>query len=222
MARITNLDSVAHSWGGVYIGASAYYETANDTEDKAFAADATFCTDLSNGLASVSVNGAVLAWNNALTYLAQKIADVYVKATPPFAQPDYRTKRDATTGWISCASNDTQEIDFQLSEERYVTGGEIIFSGTKKGDYITAEVADPGNLIPEAYRSALCESHPTVARYIVKKWIKPTDGFDSFTIDTYPLNAKISAGLVLRVTFHASAAEGTRELAVNYHLTKKL
>jgi hypothetical protein len=152
--------------------------------------------------------------------------DVKVTETPPFSKPDYRTKRDATTDWVTCPSNQATTIDFLMLEERFATGGEMIFKNAKQGDYITAEVYDGhnGGIIPEPYRAALCENWPTVAKYVPKKWIIPTetDKYGSFEIDTYPLNAKISAGLILRVTYHASNISGDREVAMNYHLTKKL
>jgi hypothetical protein len=139
----------------------------------------------------------------------------------PFAIPAYRTKRDASE-WTDCPANSTTTLDFLLTAERYVSGGEIIFKGAKKGDYLTAEVYDKDGVIPAPYRAALCEAHPSVATYIVKKQLKPCEGYDSFEINTYPLNAKISAGLYLRVSYVSTAETGTREVVVNYHLTKKL
>jgi len=139
----------------------------------------------------------------------------------PFAAPTHRTKRDASE-WVDCDANATTIIDYQLTEERYVSGGEIIYKDAKKGDYITAEVHDADYVIPEAYRAALCEDHPIVAKYIIKKQLKPCSGYDSFEINTYPLNARITAGLYLRVSYVASSESGTREVAVNYMLTKKL
>lgn len=139
----------------------------------------------------------------------------------PFAIPAYRTKRDASE-WVDCDADSTTIIDYQLTAERYVTGGEIIYKDAKKGDYITAEVYDADGVIPAQYRAALCEAHPSVASYIIKKQLKPCTGYDSFEINTYPLNAKINAGLYLRVSYVATAETGTREVVVNYSLTKKL
>lgn len=141
----------------------------------------------------------------------------------PFAQPTYRTKRDATPEWQVCLESTIAVEDLILTEERYISGGRLIFHNTKEGDYITAEVrdSDPG-VIPSQYRNVLCEDYPIVAKYVVKKWLKPVDGYDDIIIDTYPLNAKISSGLILRISFHASDIAGERKFAVNYHLTKKL
>jgi hypothetical protein len=164
--------------------------------------------------------------------LLPPVQEVTITEQPPFAKPDYRTKRDAISDWQTIIPSENKVIDFLLAEERYVTGGEIIFKNAKEGDYISAEVYDVSGLIPDipygntglSYRQALCEDWPVVAKYIVKKWIIPTevDKYGSFTIDTYPLNAKISQGLCLRVTYHASAETGDRKCVVNYYLTQKL
>lgn len=155
-----------------------------------------------------------------------QVNSVEVREQTPFAKPEYRTKRSATNLWVEIdpdQNGGVKTIDYILPQERYVTGGELIFKDPKEGDYITAEVNDLNSLIPEAYRAALCESHPIVARYVEKKWIKPVNGYGSFMIDTYPLNAKISAGLSLRVTYHCNTSEaGNRKIAINYHLTEKL
>ena len=150
-----------------------------------------------------------------------KPTQVEITAQPPFAQPTYRTKRDGAA-WIDCPAGTVTPLDFVLTEERYVSGGEVIFKGAQEGDYVMAEVFDLNSVIPSPYRAALCEAWPSVAKYIVKLYLKPTTDYGAFTIDTYPLNAKVSAGLSLRVSYGASAAAGTRRMTVNYHLTKAL
>jgi len=147
---------------------------------------------------------------------------VSIAEQTPFAKPEYRTKRNGTDTWQSLTESSNLDIDFLLTEERYVTGGEIIYKDAKEGDYITAEIVDKDNVIPEPYRAVLCENHPIVASYVEKKWLKPCSGYDSFEINTYPLNAKISAGLYLRVTYYSSSEVGERRVAINYHLSKKL
>jgi len=153
------------------------------------------------------------------------VASVTVVSQPeqlPFAQPTYRTKRDATASWIDCPEDQVTDIDFLLTAERYVSGGSVIYKDAQEGDYISAEVRDIDGVIPSPYRAATCESHPTVSQYIVKIWLKPGTGYNSLDIDTYPLNAKIPAGIYLRVSYHSSSAAGTRKIAINYHLTRKL
>jgi hypothetical protein len=146
-----------------------------------------------------------------------------IESTPPFAQPTYRTKRNATSSLITIAANSHEHVDFRLTAERYVSGGCIIVDGAEFGDYAEAEVVDADSVIPEAYRAALCENWPTVAKYIEKEWIEVNKGgITRHKIDTYPLNAKITAGLYLRVTYYTTSTGSSRSVGVNYYLTKKL
>lgn len=223
--QIKNIDSVSHVWAGMTIESNATYTIPTLTEELAFANDSNFITALSTSKAQVIDAGVVVSdIATAIGMLRKDINKVEVTSTPPFAEPLYRTKRDGTSQWHTCPSNTATIIDYQLTAERYVTGGEIIFKNAKEGDYITAQIYDKDSIIPSPYRAALCENWPDVATYLIKKWLKPTetDKYDSFMIDTYPLNAKISAGLYLRVTYHASTEASDRKIAVNYHLTKKL
>jgi len=152
----------------------------------------------------------------------QKV-DVVSSAEPePFAKPTYRTKRNANPSWVTCPANQPTPIDFELEEERWVTGGKFIYKDAQEGDYITADVVDVNGVIPEPYRAILCENYPVVARYVEKIWLVPSVGYDFVTMDTYPLNAKITQGLFLRITYHAVDSGSARKAAVNYNLTKKL
>jgi hypothetical protein len=169
------------------------------------------------------LNGLVTAHTPvAITVVPESVAIISQPDPVPFAQPTYRTKRDGSAAWKTCAENTTTNDDFLLSAERYVSGGDIFYKDAKEGDYLTAEVRDIDGVIPEAYRAALCEAHPTVATYVVKAWVLPITGYGKISVDTYPLNAKISAGLYLRVSYHATSEAGDRKMVVNYHLTKKL
>jgi hypothetical protein len=221
MVTVKNIDSISHTWGGLLLSPDSEYEPIL-AEQKILSMDSVFILDLSANKAEVKQDGIVLSVSTAISILSGQDYTVKVSSLPPFAEPNYRTKRDSTSSWATCLEDQDTSIDFILAEERYVTGGEIIYKNAKQGDYLSASVYDIYGGIPELYRSSLCENHPVVASYLVKKWLKPTDGYDSFMIDTYPLNAKITAGLSLRVTYHASAIAGDREVAINYHLTKKL
>ena len=148
---------------------------------------------------------------------------ISINSNPPFAEPTYRTKRNATQSIVSIEPDNYQNIDFLMTAERYVAGGLIIIENAVFGDYLTAEVIDIDGVIPSLYRAALCENWPTVALYVEKAWILASgDIMTKMEMDTYPLNAKISAGLYLRITYHAINSGSTRRVAVNYYLTKKL
>jgi hypothetical protein len=221
MITVKNIDIESRTWGGLILSPQYQFEPTQ-AEQRVLANDSIFLADLAVNKAEVRMDGALCWLSEAISILSGQLLSVKVSATPPFAEPDYRTKMDAAASWVICPDNTETNIDYILMEERYVTGGEIIFKDAKEGDYITAEVFDIYGGIPEAYRASMCENHPIVARYVEKKWLKPCTGYSSFEIDTYPLNARITAGLSLRVTYHASAEAGERKVAINYNLAKKL
>lgn len=153
-----------------------------------------------------------------------RAATVQQIAPPPFAKPDYRTKRNGTAEKTTVAINTSGNIDYVLPEERYVYGGEIIIVNAQPGDYLTAEIHDPLSIIPEPYRVALCENWPTVAVYVEKAWVHAVNPSGTIVqkINTYPLNAKITPGLALRITYHTANSGVDRDVYVNYYLSKKI
>ena len=226
---IKNASGGDKTWVGQLVPDTEYYEIQS-VEEKQWANNSVLLTDIGSGDAIVAKDDSgtldITDVNDAINYLKDldaKTVNVGTQPDPaPFAKPDYRTKLDATPTWVTCPENASTPIDFVLSSEKYVSGGEILFKDSKEGDYITAEVNDKDGVIPEAYRSATCENHPTVAEYVLKKWVFPVSGYSFYKLDTKPLNAKITPGLYLRVTYHATSEAGTRKIAVNYDLTKKL
>lgn len=169
-------------------------------------------------------NGAIAGVVDQLRWLEGSLINTVITDTPPFARPDFRTKMSASASIAECAINSSTNMDFQIAEERYISGGSCSIKNAKFGDYITAEVYDKDSVIPEAYRENLCEDWPCVAKYIEKRWVLVDDDTKNINIffDTYPLNAKISAGLYLRITYNAINEGSTREVVINYNLTKQL
>lgn len=223
---IKNVDSVSHTYAGQTISASGQYTIQNQTEQLAFANADNLLSDIANGLAVINDGVSDISGVSAqINHLKGAIVEVISLPEPqPFAVPAYRTKRNATSSIATCSANSSATIDYLISEERYVTGGKLIVENAVLGDYITAEVYDTDSVIPEAYRAALCENWPSVGKYIEKEWIDTSGGGTTFSheINTYPLNARITAGLYLRVTYNAVNSGSTRNIAVNYYLTKKL
>lgn len=178
-----------------------------------------------SGAEEIILNDIVTAHVN-IPLVENEVKNVIVNSLPdpqPFATPSYRTKRNATASLVSVVPSNMSVIDFIMPFERYVTGGAIIIKNAEIGDYITASVFDGASIVPEAYRAALCENWPVIAEYIEKEWIKIGNGSYTFhEINTYPLNAKITQGLYLRVNYHACAEGMNRIVACNYNLTKKL
>jgi hypothetical protein len=159
----------------------------------------------------------------------QSVNIVSAPEPEPFAIPLYRTKRNATASILTIEPSNTQIIDFKLTAERYVSGGSLVIENAEFGDYCSAEIVDLDGNIPEQYRDSLCENYPVVAVYIEKEFIKvntpgsvQNGSISIHEIDTYPLNAKITQGLYLRVTYIAVNSGINRRVAVNYSLSKKM
>jgi hypothetical protein len=204
------------------ISASAIL-TALDRIERVTTTDIWFKDALSSGDQTI-LDGLITAHvNTALPENEVKPVTLQTLPEPqPFATPSYRTKLNATTDILTVAPNTDEEINFKLLAERYVTGGSLVVKNAQLGDYITAEVEDLDGIIPSPYRAALCEAHPIVSTYIEKQWIEVQGEYSVMKINTYPLNAKITAGLYLCIHYYAVNSGSSRELGVNYHLTKKL
>lgn len=140
----------------------------------------------------------------------------------PFAAPSFRTKWDAAPDIVVVQPNTPDFIDMVLSQEKYLYGGELIIENAELGDWISAEICDMGNVIPGPYQTLLAENWPTVAQYIVKRFIRPMTPTSTVAIDTRPLSAKVTAGLYLRVNYHPTATGVARRVVVNYFGAKKL
>ena len=151
---------------------------------------------------------------------------IFVQPLPPFAEPSYRTKRNKTASLTVVTPGASSVVDFVLAQERYVSGGCIIIQNAQMGDYVIAEVYDLYSGIPVAYRAAMCENWPVIVRYVEGEWIAAnpsiTGGVTVHEISTHPLNAKITAGLSLRLTYHAVNTGVDRAFGVNYYLTSKI
>lgn len=161
--------------------------------------------------------------------IVQQLVISHLPLFEPFAAPTYRTKHNATDALVSIQPGAIGEIDFTLTQERFVSGGSLVIENAEFGDYLIAVVEDESGLIPVQYRAALCEDWPIVAKYIEKAFVEVqvpgtmTPGaITVHKIDTSPLNAKISAGLTLSIRYYSANTGLTRRVAVNYHLTKKL
>jgi hypothetical protein len=196
---------------------------ALDRIERITTTDIWFKDELSSGDQTILSNLVTAHVNTPLP--ENEVKPVIVESLPepqPFATPTYRTKLNATANILTVAPNTNAEIQYKLLEERYVTGGALIVKNAKLGDYITAEVEDVDAIIPAPYRAALCEAWPVISTYIEKNWVEVQGEYSIMKINTYPLNAKITPGLYLCLHYHAVNSGVDREIAVNYHLTKKL
>lgn len=199
--------------------------TVPDTKRAAWGSDSSVHDAIVNGDIQIGDGSAFItdtaqqiAW--LLSYLPYAIE---VEKLPPFAEPLFRTKNDATDGVTTCPINTVTTISYVLPYERYVSGGLMLVKNAEFGDYISSDIHDTDSVIPEEYRASICESWPIVATYINKQFVKTKGGvYTLHDIDTRPLNAKITAGLYLRVSYHAINSGSAREVAINYDLQNKL
>lgn len=224
--RVKNNTESTKTWVNVeYSPGQIYQIPASQAVVDAHARNDIFLDAITHGEALIGdADTWLVGTSEQIAWLHGDCLDITSLPDPaPFAQPVYRTKRNATASTIEVAAGNTETIDFEMEEERYISGGTMIVKNAEFGDYISAEVRDIDGVIPEAYRSSLCENWPIVAKYIEKEFIEANSGdMTCHRVCTYPLNAKITPGLYLRVTYTAVNSGVTRLLAVNYNLTKKL
>jgi hypothetical protein len=166
---------------------------------------------------------AIVAAHTATPLPDVQVRPVEVVNSVPFAAPLYRTKHNSPDP-VTCAPGETATIDYPLTEDRYVHGGAVLIAKAQPGDWWEAGIFDTDGVIPEAYRAALCEAWPLVASYCEKCFILVENpGVAAvFEVDTRPLIAKITAGLVLRAKYHATAEGDTRTICATYHMLKAL
>jgi len=218
--RAKNNTGSTKVWVGQSIEPGAYY-TLNANDVFNWSINDTVLTDIASSSLVINDGISDLSVATGLKLLTGKIVEVEKLAEgQPFAEPTYRTKRDKTPSLVTIAPGATEVIDYQITEEKYIHGGILLHKNSELGDIITAEVYDKDSVIPAPYRAALCEAWPSVAKYIIGMWVP--EGTGRIENNTYPLNAKITAGLYLRMTYTATNTGSNRTIGVNYHLTKKL
>jgi hypothetical protein len=197
--------------------------TLNQTEYLKFGWDNIFLADVAAGKAKASDGSTdYTTLIEVESFLRGEMSSVNVISQPPFATPEYRIKHYKVDK-VDCEANNTAEVDFLVASEIYIYGGSAIVTNFEIGDWIEAGIYDEDEVIPEAYRAALCENWPLVASYVVGEYLLPKyAGVATFEINTKPLIAKITAGLYLKVIYHAINAGNTRSLYTNYFMLKKL
>lgn len=220
--KIKNNTISSGVWCGQTIEPNAYY-TVPVLDLSKWQSDNIVVSDIAQNKLIINNETSDLDSATGLKFLLGQIVEVTKLAEPqPFAVPAYRTKYAATPGIITVAPNSNQEITYQLTQERYATGGALIVKNAVIGDYVEAYIKDVDSVIPLAYRPVLCENWPIVASYVEKAFVEINSEHSVMKINTYPLNAKINAGLYLVIKYYAVNYGSDRTLAVNYYLTKKL
>ena len=219
IVKLYNNQATEDVWIGITVSENSYSDPLSDSDIALLRGNSKVNQDIWSDPIKLIINDGTNDLTPAEGSEWIKGNYLHIIETPPFAAPLYRTKNDATSSIVEVSANSNEDVDFQITSEIYTSGGRLLVENAEFGDYITAEIHDKDEVIPEAYREALCEDHPTVAAYITKQWVCPSGGCE---IDTRPLNAKITAGLYLRITYYAIDSGSTRNVAINYDLQKKL
>jgi hypothetical protein len=225
--RIKNNTGASKVWVGQTIEPGAYY-TIQAIELPAWRASDIVLADIASADLVVNDGFADLTESNGLKYFLGSTVEVSRLPQPqPFAEPIYRTKHNKKNGATVIPNGNAVAIDYVLTEELYVSGGTIVVKNPQYGDWISAQVYDSLGVIPEAIRAQVCENWPVVSDYILGQYLELYDSNSIWFkqgVDTRPLVAKVSAGLSLRLTYHAANVSGAadREVLVNYFLNRKL
>lgn len=223
---IKNISASTKTWCNKEYTAGESFTLETEDQAENYAGNGTFITALAASEAQVG-NGSV--WMGSLAAAIAWLAGhtVVVSSTPPFSEPTHRTKLDAVASAVTIQPGESGNIDYEMAAERWAFGGEGLVLEAQPGDWIEAMVVDANSVIPEAYRAALCEASPgwpVVNTYLKKHWLLVPGGGQNttFKINTYPLIAKITQGLVLRTIYHATSAGNARTVYANMFLTIKL
>ena len=222
--RVKNTKETSDVWCGQTLVPYQEYDL-QPTEIPTWQSSDKVIADLSSGALLIgTASGYKSTPAQAVSFLLETALEITKQPDPsPFATPTYRTKLNATAEVLTCEPGSTAEVLFQMTTERYASGGTLLVKNPEFGDYIYAEVEDENGIIPAPYRAALCEAHPVVAMYIEKQWVEiDGSGYTIQKIDTRPLTAKISAGLFLSLHYVAVNEGVARQVLVNYALAKKL
>jgi hypothetical protein len=142
--------------------------------------------------------------------LWQKSSVVLVKPKP-FADSDgFRFRGKGFSG--SATANSTTNIEYKITEERYINGLELILSGNSLGDYVHFEIVDVDNIL--GYGAGL-----VLDRFADTWYMDPGSSRQGPYLLPYP--AKIIANLYLRVAYGNTSESTSVSMKVNAFLHKK-
>lgn len=107
----------------------------------------------------------------------------------------------------TCAANTTTNLDIDLTDDMLVTGAEIVITGASIGDYIQLQVVQTAN------------KSIVLATPLPGPWYVQQTGDTDFRFE-FPVKA--TAGMTLRVIYHATVILITPTMAANFKLWKVL
>lgn len=111
---------------------------------------------------------------------------------------------------FTAAANSTTTSDYQMPEDRMITGAQMICESSTFGDYVVCQVVDKDGLYYPA---------GTVLSQFLSNWYVCTDSQRS-EVTQIPYPAKILQGLYVRIMYTSTALLTTHRVAINYYYHK--
>lgn len=216
---IYNNDTIAHTYSGQEIASSTYYQI-EDIEEVRWMNNSTLLDDIASGdaIVSKSNNSAdhITDTNDAINYLKNKLSPVDSNNSPivrirAFNNADNLKFRG--TGISGTATkNTTTNIEYKLTEDRFINGVDILIKDHVWGDKINFEVVDIDNIL--GYGAG------TVLDQFGKDWYVDPDKCSQGQIRVeYP--ALINKDLYVRLAYISTGATNDVEVKANLFLHKK-
>ena len=224
VCKIKNLTGSVNTLNGHEFGIDEIY-TIQDSVRVTWSKSDNVISAINNGDYEIhNDSGSISGISAQISYLLNYLPHLMeIEKTPPFADPTHRTKRSAISAPVTCAKNDSTDVEYCLPYDKYCKGGTLVIKNAQFGDYVEAAVYDKDSVIPEAYRSALCENWPIVSTYIEKEFIEYLGQEHTIhRIRTDPLTARITQGLYVRLKYHAVDSGVDRTVVMNCDMTKEI
>jgi hypothetical protein len=194
MAKIIkNISQNNLTLGGIIINANSEYICQDQTEANKFALDDNFISHLVNNNVKVYSDTNLISGNaSALSFLKDDIRDsdgAMLVRSRAFTNSDgFRFRGASFIDTVTAQT--TKDIDYKITQERYINGGKLMVNNIGPDDKITFQVVDKDNVLGYGAGVVLDE--------FIKDFYLPQNESLHVQLD-YP--AKIYAGLYLRLKY---------------------
>jgi hypothetical protein len=213
---IHNPTQSAKTYQGREIAAESFYAIPQNVEIE-FANDSTLITDLANGIIKMSkdgstdLSGSISAHIDFLKTGATLSTDgIPLTRNTVFADAtNFRFRGMAMDGIATKTT--TTNIDFKLTEERYLNGGQMIVQNHVIGDYVKFQVIDKDNILGYGTNVILDE--------FISKWYLRDSNSQPEILLPYP--ARIIANLYIRIVYVSIGTVNDVNFYCNLYLHKK-
>lgn len=139
---------------------------------------------------------------------------------PQLVNTTFVPRFQASDSVVSCTTGVETDVDYKVTEDFNIYGGEIIVEDARIGDYFRVYVYDVDSIIPEADRATQAVDWPIVAEIVEKRYIRPEATSSIISVDIREILSPIAANLYIRVAYFATAVASTRKMVINYFLAK--